>query len=624
MAEHSNGTRITVSPLPSAKTKSSSLPEIMVECPGFARVTHNAGNTRQTLVNFPDGSVVVGSPDGSYSVEREAQYKLEVDSTGVSHCILQPGEPAAYRFCIDHTGSGGNILQASREKSKRASFSVSCDGDPSVLSRSENIPPHPAFSPRYFVVPTSGRPYQILNKSELDLLVSAAESESDTTVMKGEPVPGFKGTTVVITKTLREENPAIMPYKNGAIVPRNLSLAPAGERRENPRTNGSKRFGVGVGKSLHIISSAPSEVKKQVETPKAVECRQFVVLDQFDSASHDKVLDGLAKYISWRESQSQAEDRLLPVDTRTSSEITAAHNLKSEWLAKMTGNILSLALQGVQQHHQPSIGENSTPVPGGDTGGAKDGGVGKSTRLLDGVRRDLEQAEHDRTALRNYTVPGYFDSDGGRQFLRSQSPDMESLSKQLAQTKTSHLPPHPLTDLSQSSTPSSLLSASIVLQQPDCEADSPDVGGDVDSASVSPMSRIRPAHPTPDHARGLRSPTDVRPKNPTPFRADRLGQSPAPSLLSQPDPPETASLRIGGGATDDGGHTHSNEADTAAVVGERSVSFMLPPQRLSLIERESCPDGQPKRDQGESDTQTQPLHTSKVSIYLRKLYNQAM
>ena len=182
----------------------------------------------------------------------------------------------------------------------------------------------------------------------------------------------------------------------------------------------------------------------------------------------------------------------------------------------------------------------------------------------------MEQAERHRQALRNHTVPLYFDSDKGQQFLRSQSPDMSMLALQLAQPKR-HAGAHQNTgsEASHSSTPSTLQSASIVLQP--VGADSPDVG-EVDTLSLSSVSKIRPAHPTPDHAQGLHTPTNVRPTNPTPFHANRV-HSPAVSIVSQPDKSRT--------------QNSGTDTDTSALesdpIAERSVSFMLPPRRPSLV-----------------------------------------
>ena len=584
VAEHADGTRITTTPRP---TTPSTLPEIMVECPGFARVTHTA--TQQCLVEFPDGSTVVGSTNGGYTMEKEAEYRLEVESSGEARCQLQPAESSAYIFTLDHTAATGDILLAKAKKTK-VEFSVDRDGVPSV-SGSGAIPLHPAFSPRYFVVPSSGSPYQIVSKTELDSYISEMESQPDATVVRGEVVPGFEGETIAVMRNLREENPALMSYKNGSIIPKNLSLA-APATNQKGTVNGKKRFGVGVGKSLQILpitTHMEAEVKK-VDAPKALRCRQFVILDQFNDTSRGQVCEGLVRYISWKEQQQHRGDDLLPVDPRQLPEIRAARDLKSQWLTKMTGNILSSALQDLTQQSSPLTTENQQVDDK------------SSTRLLNGIRRELEEAECNRAALRNHTVPLYFESTKGQEFLRSQSPDMAALAKQLAQPRVQPQT-RPPSDPSRSSTPSSLQSTYIILPPGGVDSpvlhpggvdspvlqpggvEDPDVG-DIDTASVSSTSKIRPTHPTPDHARGLRTPTDVRPQNPTPFGANRPTHSPAPSVVSQFNPPATASQKMGGAADE--------TADEQQA--ERSVSFMLPQRRPSLVGESSS--GDPKDQQG--------------------------
>ena len=545
VAEYADGTRITTTVNPNDP---STPLEVMVECPGFARVTHTA--SRDCLIHFPDGSKVVGSTSGRYTVEKEDEYQLEVKPCGESRCLLQPTESTAYTFVMDHTGPK-NLLTASGKITK-VKYSVSQDGVPTV-SHNDTIPPHPALSPRYFVVPSNGNPYQILSQTEMNSFLAAMECQPDTTIVKGEPVSGFEGTTVAVMKALRREIPAIIPYKNGSIAPKNLSLNPA-QSSQNNQSKGKKRFGVGVGRALSIQENVSKEAVQKVEVPDALKCRQFVNLEQFNESSRKQICDGLANYIATRQQQQSTADDLLPVDPRDLSEREAARDLKAEWLTKVSGDILCLALQDVQQ--QNALNEEPD--------------IPKSTRVMNGIHRDLEQAEHHRQALRNHTVPLYFDSNKGQEFLRSQSPDMNALALQLAQPKHhARAQQNGGSEASHSSTPSTLQSASIILQP--VGTDSPDVG-EVDTLSLSSVSKIRPAHPTPDHAQGLHTPTNTRPTNPTPFHANRA-HSPAASIVSQPDKSRTQNS---GTDTD----TSALESDSTA---ERSVSFMLPPRRPSLV-----------------------------------------
>ena len=550
VAEYADGTRITTTVRPDGL---SAPLEVMVECPGFARVTHMA--SRQCLIHFPDGSKLMGSTSGHYTVEKKDEYQLEVKPCGESRCLLQPTESTAYTFVMDHTGLN-NLLTANGKVSK-VKFSVSQDGTPTV-SHNETIPPHPAFSPQYFVVPSNGHPYQILSQAEMNSFLTAMETQPDTTIVKGEPVSGFEGTTVAVMRSIRRETPAIIPYKYGSIVPKNLSLNPAKVSQKN-QSNVKKRFGVGVGRALSIPASVSEETVQKVEVPNVIKCRQFVNLEQLNDSSRMQICDGLASYIASRQRQQSTADELLPVDPRDSSERESARDLKAKWLTKVSGDILSLALQDVQQQSAPKT-----------VAADKEPDTPKLTRVLNGINHDLEQAERHRQALHNHTVPLYFDSDKGQEFLRSQSPDMNMLALQLAQPKR-HVRAHQNagSDASHSSTPSTLQSASIVLQP--VGADSPDVG-EVDTLSLSSVSKIRPAHPTPDHAQGLRTPTNVRPTNPTPFHASRA-HSPAVSIVSQPDKSHTQNS---GMDTD----TSALESDPTA---ERSVSFMLPPRRPSLV-----------------------------------------
>ena len=568
VAEHTDGTRITTT----ADPKEPSTPlEVMAECPGFARVTHTASG--QCFVHFPDGSTVVASTSGHYSVEKNDDYQLEVKSCGEGHCVLQPTEPTACTFTLDHSGTSSNILTA-KGKESQVEFFVSQDGTPTV-SHDEMISLHPAFSPRYFVVPSKGNPYQIISQTEMNLFLAPMESQPDTTVQKGVPIPGFEGTTVAVMKALQRETPSILPYKNGNIVPKNLSLNPA-ETRQRNATKGKKRFGVGVGKSLSILTNTNKKAVQQVQIPDALRCRQFVIFEQLNDLSRKRINDGLISYLISRQQQQTSENELLPVDRRDSIERKAARDLKEAWLTKISGDIISQVLQDVNKQSAPPAEDREPKMSNG-------------TGALSVIKQDLEQAEKDRKALRNYTVPLYFDSDKGQEFLRSQSPDMSELAMQLAQPKH-HRAQHntAVSEVSQSSTPSTLQSASIVLQP--IGEDSPDVG-EVDTISVSSVSKIRPAHPTPDHARGMHTPTDTRPTNPTPFHANRL-HSPAVSIVSQPD----TTLKVPMVPKYGGLDADNSALETDSIAEERSVSFMLPPRGPGVVVRESSSPGQKSKE----------------------------
>lgn len=547
VVQYADGTRITTT----ANSNDPSTPiEVMAECPGFARVTHTA--SRQCLIDFSDGSKVVGSTNGHYTIEKKDGYKFEVKPCGESQYLLQPTESKAYSFTMNHTGVG-DILTAKRRASK-VDYTVNQDGIPTV-SHNKTVPSHPAFSPRYFVVPNNGSPYQLLTQTEMNLFLTAMESQTDTTIVKGVQVPGFEGSTVSVMKALPDDINEILPYKNGSITPKNLSLNP-GQNSQNKTTKEKKRFGVGVGKSLSILTNMNTNTIQQVEIPTALQCRQFVDFEQFNDKLRKQICDGLTRYIVSRQEQKRREDELLPVDHRDAHERQAARDIKAAWLTKVSGDILSQALQ------------EQTPVTIDDD---EEAARQSSMKPLNGIKQDLEQAEQDRAALRNHTVPQYFESSKGQQFLRSQSPDMALLAQQLAQPKHRAASPQP-NELSHSSTPSTLQSASIILRPVD--GDSPDVG-EVDTISVSSANKIRPAHPTPDHAQGMHTPTDVRPTNPTPYHANRQLHSPAASIISQPD---TVKVQV---------PKRNGTIPESESTAERSVSFILPPRRPSIVVGES-------------------------------------
>ena len=481
VTEHADGTRITVVTNPRSNSS-----EVMCECPGFARIIYKLSQICR--IEFPDESVVTCSCAGRYRVELNDEYCLIIEPNGMGHCTLQPESPFSFDF--DHTGR--NSLLVATSKTSDVEFSVSKVGAPAV-SKKGYMPTHPAYSPRYFVKPLNGNAYQILSKSEMDLFFARIQNKLHTSIVK-EPVSECQGEAVTVLEAV-QERPPILPYKKGKLISQNLSscFTPPKKNMPNNGTSKKPRFGIGVGKSLYIKTNECKISAKPVSSLSTLRYRKFMCFKPISDALREEIYGSLIHFIATRQQNQEAADRLLPVDTRDSLEKIAAGDLSARYLAKLSSEALALRFQeSLQSKESQVFSEPIAKVP-------KKHGF---TEKICDLKRDIEEAERLKLALRNHSVPPYFESREGQEFLRSLSPDMDAYASHLAHPKIQIQPStqlEPASDHSFSSTPSTLHSASVMLPpidigSPQCD----EMSEDVDTASLV----YRPSRPTPDHAQG--------------------------------------------------------------------------------------------------------------------------
>ena len=543
ITEHADGTRITA-----VTNNQSVLSEVIAECPGFARVTF----TQCCCIEFPDESQITCSSAGGYTIEMNGNYRIEVNPNGQSQCILQP-EPSSCTFTLDHTGRNDLLEVTNRISGMK--FSVNQEGI-ATTSQEKSIPAHDAYSPRYFVVPANGFAYQLLHHNEMDSFLSNIQDKPHTTVHQ-TTTPESEGQAMTVLEALWQQTPTSLPYKRNNLTPQNLTsnLTHKGHTSVDEVVQ-RKRFGVGVGKALSIRSNQSERAVQQVAMPNSLKCRQFLCFQQVTGTIRHQIYDGLAKYLATKVEIQQKADDTLPFDMRDSSERGSAHGLTSQWLAMLANNALVQKSLEAQEQKQAtfSSASNNTQMPI----------MSIPPEMVSGVTQDRKEAEQYRKALQDHAVPPYFESNVGQQSHISQ---MNGCTQNLVHPKSPLQPVHPVNELSRSSTPSTLNSASVTL--PPVGAESPLCSeiGEVDVTSLSSMNKIRPAHPTPDHAQGTCTPTSVRPTNPTPLHASRT-HSPSSSVISQTGRTEGTLL------------SHQ-EVDTSSLVPDRNTSSSLTPQTVA-------------------------------------------
>ena len=547
VTQHADGTRITA-----VMNNQSVLSEVIAECPGFARVTF----TQCCRIEFPDESQITCSSAGGYTIEMKGNYQLEVHPNGQSQCMLQP-ESSSCTVTLDHTGRN-NLLEVTNRVSG-TQFSVSQEGN-ATTSHEESVPAHDAYSPRYFVVPARGFAYQILHQKEMDSFLSSIQDKPYTTVHQAA-MPESEGQATTVLEALWQQPPTCLPYKRNNLTPQNLtsSVTQRGHVFVDERTQ-RKRFGAGVGKALSTKCNQSERAVQQVAMPNTLKCRQFLCFQQVTGTIRHQICGGLAKYLATKVEMQNKADDTLPVDMRDTSERGSAHGLTSQWLAMLSNNALMQKSSEAQQQKQATISPASSSIQMSK--------ICIPPETVSGVTQDRKEAEQHKKALQKHTVPPYFESSLGQQSLKSQ---MNGCAQTLAHPKSPPQSSHPVNELSRSSTPSTLNSASITLPPVGAESPLCSEMGDVDVTSLSSLNKVRPAHPTPDHAQGTCTPTNVRPTNPTPLHASRT-HSPSSSVISQTGTVEKST---------EGTLLSHQEVDTSSLVTDRNVSFSLTPQTVA-------------------------------------------
>ena len=535
ISEHPDGTRFTTLP---PNGGSEELPQVVMECPGFARVVSTPSQKKCTL-DFWDGSQVICSLDGSYHATKNGSFSLKITSSGEAFYSKtnKDGAQLVTSYKIDHTATG--CLVEATDCTGNV-FSVSKEGVPAVSPASGvKIKHHQAFLPRYFIVNADSRAYELLDKDSVDVVVASARPDPNCVVLE-ETIPtqpGCTSTTILKPLTQLDDPPAhVVPFLERCIIPGNLRVKESSstsndiesESTSRPR-NGRRRFGECVGRGLSIGTRERPTVKAAVLTcPEALEYRQFLNFCDLSGETRDQVLGGLATYTAWLEKQKRDADLLLPIDSRTADEKESAEQLKARW--NQNG---SPALEGtLQTKYTKEISKlrNTTKHP-------PPRNPEKLSAFLEAAKEELETAERTKAALRNQAVPMYFDSQEAQEHSRLLSPDMAALTADLARPKVEPELLH-----SECSTPFTLQSASVTIITSDDDGrigtETPDLG------PVSSLSKIRPSHPTPDHAHRNGTPTDVRPSNPTPSHALKSSSSRSNSNGGKVPPAQTANQEL--------------------------------------------------------------------------------
>lgn len=594
LSEHPDGTRFTSLP-----AKDDNPPKVVTECPGFARVTSIPCQRKCTL-DFWDGSQIFCSADGCYHVTKQDSFSLEISSSGETlyHRLNVDGSQPMSSFRLNHT-TPDSLVEASDRVGNI--FSVSRDNLPTAkLASVETIGHHSAFSPRYFVLPSDSTPFELLDAECARNIIAGVRTDPVSVVLEEDiPMPGCTSTTILQPLNSADSSSAhVVPFLECSIIPKNLKIVPFTANgtlsssdtkvKEGPLyKSGRRRFGASVGRGLSIgrhEKPAPSTSASAV--PEAIEYRQFLHFSALQEEEvREQICGGLAAYIAWRENQMRIADSLLPIDVRSVEEQEAAQQLEVQWNQGSDLTVSDTATLHMKYTTEASKlqGTKNVPPPREPE---------KLAAFLSAAKEELKEAEKTKEALRNHEVPMYFESSEAEEYFRSKSPDMDAHAADLAQAKMG------VERLSECSTPLTLQSASVTIVTSE---DGMDMAESPDLRLVSSLSKIRPSHPTPDHAQRSCTPTDVRPPNPTPLHAQETssarldgGVKVAPIrqttlnlevgkvAISSSSSSSQQAERAAGFDTDDTIPSSAIAADVGRAEKELSVSFNLPPSSKEM------------------------------------------
>lgn len=503
ITEFGDSTRFTVSA--PANDDEGSLPtDILIECNGFSRVSYNAATEGCSLC-FPDGSAVECSNDGAYTVYKDGDYKLSIETSGKALYKI-PGAS----YVLDHT-SLDHIFRG--EDSHGNAFSLQPDGSASV--RAPNPISHTAFNPRYFLLNAGKLCFEVHECGAVDEIISQAKADPKVAVVRDSVASdsSITSTTVIEPVECTRPSPVTVAYQRSSIVPYNLR---SGEVRvpSLPLTNNKSakkhKFGSLVGKGLEIGSYKKPSTFSSYTTPLALNYRQFLHMQPLGSTTREQIHDIVASFITQCREQVEESETIQPTEMRSASEVEMAEDLNEQLIECQLGDLPVLYEAAITNSKKESF--HAVPASMSQEG----------LEFIKKSKAELEAAEDTRVALRNKIIPSYFESKYITEFLPLDAPDMAYLTSQLAQ-------PRPVAEAQATSKSQSTLQSSSLTLTLD-ESDS------VMQAEIASPSCKAYATPVPNHTQGKVSPMDVRPHNPTPMKA--VASDKASSYLTESRGPD--------------------------------------------------------------------------------------
>ncbi|XP_066455325.1 sperm-associated antigen 17 isoform X2 [Eleutherodactylus coqui] len=468
ISEHADGTRITTFhedvdvPLPGDHEETGEIPQrvtkkvkfIRVEKTDFVTVILNCEENSYFAVSG-DGTEILARPQGSYQVFLPNSGCLSINNEG--RAVYSPSSiakvltrqeflpPASY--IMSHTQDvisevldpEGNLFQVMLD----GSTSVVIAGGDTCEEESEEKdkvpdsrvqqPPevYDLHSPRFFMVNADGSGSELLRNREAEDFLAACYCDPTIAVIR-EPTqeaPGVQSITVLqpfpdtSLWTMKKHLSNIVPPN---LLSRNWSTFPSTERKVP-----GPPLGIGIWKGLCIGTDRPITPRTPVlKCPNVLRIRQLHLYEPIGQERREKLESSLKEYIE-KVMKKEEEMRELNIkDPRTAKEREDAADLlqlvlsltdtqeppKMATLDRIQADIASL--------YENAISPPSPPPPP----------IAKPQRSLEDwnkLRLEIQEQKEQMAAMRSRSIPPYFQSELGLEFLQKQVPDLERLSQQL-------------------------------------------------------------------------------------------------------------------------------------------------------------------------------------------------
>ncbi|XP_071995183.1 sperm-associated antigen 17-like isoform X3 [Engystomops pustulosus] len=468
ITEHADGTRITTFyqdvqvPLPGDHEETGEIPQnvtkkvkfIRVEKLDFVTLILNCEEKTCCAV-CGDGTEVLARPQGSYQIfppnsgclsishEGRAAYCPRTRSTAQVSTRQEDLPPASY--ILSHTqhvisevlDPEGNLFQVMVDGSTSV---VIAGGDPSEEEEEKDEAPrtqkppevYDLHAPRFFLVNADGSGSEILRNREVEDFLAACYCEPAIAVIR-EPTqeaPGVQSITVL--QPLPDTSPWTMKKHLSNIVPPNLLSRDWTTFPPRERKVPGPPLGIGVWKGLSIGTQGPAKPQPPVlRCPNVLRIRQLRLYDPIDQRRREKLERSLKEYID-EVIKKEAEMRELKMkDPRSAEEREEAADLLQLVLSLtdapeplQTSHGERIQATDITHLYETAISPTPPPSPAKPQ---------RSLQDREKLRMEIQEQKEQLAAIRTRSIPPYFQSELGEEFLRKQAPDLDLLSQDLPQ-----------------------------------------------------------------------------------------------------------------------------------------------------------------------------------------------
>ncbi|KAG6921760.1 sperm associated antigen 17, partial [Chelydra serpentina] len=424
---------------------------IRVENPDFATVITNCEDSTCCTI-FGDGTSIIAKPQGTYQVLPSSTGCLFIDddcSAVYSHEIFNKTqllckreEKQAGRYVMKHTSNvicevldpEGNLFKVMADGSTSMFIpSIDSDGEEDgylvPISKEVHTPvTYGEHAPRFFIVYADGSGTELLRNSDIEEYLALAYGDPATAVLQ-EPVQECPGVlSITVLRPLTETSPWVMKRESSNIVPsslqpRNWDTFPPFERKIP-----GPLFGTHIWKGLCIgskeLTGSPAPVRK---CPNVLQIRQLFQYEPVSDELRQKLQLSLKEYIDYILKQEDEMQEMTIKEPRTEEEKGNAADLLKLVMSfpnlEKSSEDLSTRAQIVKLYEQAVDSQLQSPPRKTVSKQPED--------YWQSFRRELDEGRKCLIGIRNRIIPPYFKSELGKEFLLTEFPDVDSLSKEL-------------------------------------------------------------------------------------------------------------------------------------------------------------------------------------------------